>query len=99
MKSALEIAKGLGHLVLPEGLQIRMEDIEQYPDDQLMLITTGAQGEPMSALARIAAGHSQALQVKPDDTVVLSSKFIPGNEKAIAAIINNSLPTRRGCDL
>ena len=86
---SVQIAKDLGHINIPPGMEIGLEDIEQYPDDQLVFITTGSQGEPMSALARISAGTHKRLRIKPDDTVILSSKFIPGNEKAIANIINN----------
>jgi ribonuclease J len=86
---SVQIAKELGHLNIPPGMEIEVEDIDNYPDDELVVITTGSQGEPMSALARIAGGTHKHFQIKPDDTVVLSSKFIPGNEKAIANIINN----------
>jgi len=86
---SVQIARELGHLNIPRGMEIGLEDIEQYPESELVVITTGSQGEPMSALARIAAGTHKHFQIKPDDTVVLSSKFIPGNEKAIANIINN----------
>ncbi len=86
---SVQIAKQLGYLSIPQDMEIGLEDIEHYPDNQLALITTGSQGEPMSALARMAGGTHKHLKVKPDDTVVLSSKFIPGNEKAIANIINN----------
>ncbi len=86
---SVQIAKELGHLNIPPEMEIELEDIDLYPDNQLVVITTGSQGEPMSALARIAGGTHKHFQIKPDDTVILSSKFIPGNEKAIANIINN----------
>ena len=70
-------------------MEISIDSIPNYPDDKIMLITTGSQGEPMSALARMAAGTHKYIKIKPYDTVILSSKFIPGNEKAIAGIINN----------
>ena len=85
---SVQIARELGHLNIPPEMEIDLEDIDQYPDDQVVVITTGSQGEPMSALARIAAGTHKHFRVKPADTVILSSKFIPGNEKAIANIIN-----------
>jgi ribonuclease J len=86
---SVQIARELGHLKIPRGMEIDLQDIDQYPSDQLVVVTTGSQGEPMSALARIASGTHKHFKIKPDDTVVLSSKFIPGNEKAIANIINN----------
>jgi ribonuclease J len=89
LEASVQIAKELGYLNIPQGMEIDLQDMEQYPDNQLVVITTGSQGEPMSALARIAGGTHKHVDIKPEDTVVLSSKFIPGNEKAIAGLINN----------
>ncbi len=86
---SVQVAKDLGHINIPPGMEIDLEDIENYPEEQVVVITTGSQGEPMSSLARIASGTHKHLRLKPDDTVILSSKFIPGNEKAIASIINS----------
>ena len=86
---SVRVARDLGHIKIPPGMEISLEDIENHPDEQVVVITTGSQGEPMSSLARIASGTHKQLRIKPDDTVILSSKFIPGNEKAIASIINN----------
>ncbi len=86
---SVSIARQLGHLRIPERMEVPIEQIDHYPENELMLVTTGSQGEPMSVLARIAAGSHRHIRVRPDDTIVLSSKFIPGNEKAIANIINN----------
>ena len=66
-----------------------MSEVNDFFDDELMIVTTGSQGEPMAALARMAAGTHKQIRIKPGDMVILSSKFIPGNERAIAAIINN----------
>ncbi|MBW2369960.1 MAG: ribonuclease J [Deltaproteobacteria bacterium] len=93
----ISIAEKLNFLTLPEGMQIDVNAIDDYPDNQLLMITTGSQGEPMSALARMASGMHKQIKIKPDDTVILSSKFIPGNERAIAKIINNLY--RRGADV
>ena len=68
---------------------IAIEQLDDYPDDEVIIITTGSQGEPMSALARIAAGTHKQIKIKQADTVILSSKFIPGNERAIGKIINS----------
>ncbi|MFP4193793.1 MAG: ribonuclease J [Desulfobacterales bacterium] len=83
------IAKQLNLLQIPEGTEIPIDEVDRYPEEQLVIMTTGSQGEPMSALARMSTGTHRQVRVKPGDTVVLSSKFIPGNEKAIAKIINN----------
>ncbi len=86
---SVNIAKELGYLNIPPGMEIDIDELDQYSDDEIIMITTGSQGEPMSALARMAAGTHKQIKIKADDTVILSSKFIPGNEKAITRIINN----------
>ena len=85
---AINIARNLGYIQIPDGVEIDTDDIGRYPDDELIIITTGSQGEPMSALARMAAGNHKQIKTKKEDTIILSSKFIPGNEKAIGHIIN-----------
>ena len=85
---AVQIAKRLGYIDLPAVMEIDISEINNYSDDEIIIITTGSQGEPMSALARMATGNHRQINVKQGDTVILSSKFIPGNEKAIANIIN-----------
>jgi ribonuclease J len=94
---SVEIARRLGYLTIPEGMEIDIEEVNFYPDDEIIMVTTGSQGEPMSALARMASGIHKQIKIHPDDKVILSSKFIPGNEKAIAHIINNLY--RRGADV
>lgn len=91
------IAKQLGYLKIPEGMEILIQQIGDIPADQMVIVTTGSQGEPMSALARMASGIHKLLKIEPDDTVILSSKFIPGNERAIARIIN--VLFRNGADV
>jgi ribonuclease J len=86
---SVHIAKSLGYLTIPEDMEIFINQINAYPDHEIVIVTTGSQGEPMSALARMASGIHKKIKIKQDDTVVLSSKFIPGNERAIAKIINN----------
>jgi len=85
---AVNIARHMGYMQIPGGVEIAAEDIGRYPDDEVIIITTGSQGEPMSALARMAAGNHKQIKTKKEDTIILSSKFIPGNEKAIGHIIN-----------
>jgi len=91
------IAKDLGYMKVPDGLEIDINQINEFSDDEIIMITTGSQGEPLSALARMAAGTHKQIAVKKNDTVILSSKFIPGNEKAITNIINKLY--KRGADV
>jgi len=85
---AVRIAKKMDYLRIPAGMEVEIEQIADYSDAQIVIVTTGSQGEPMSALARMAAGTHRQIRIRKDDTVILSSKFIPGNEKAIGNIIN-----------
>ncbi len=94
---SVHIAKNLGFLTIPQGVEIFINQINNYPDHEIVIVTTGSQGEPMSALARMASGIHKKIKIKQDDTVILSSKFIPGNERAIAKIINNLF--RKGADV
>jgi len=92
-----EIALRLGHLRIPAGVQIRDSEIGNYPSQDILCLATGSQGEPMSALSRIAIDDHRYVKVGPDDTVVLSARSIPGNEKAIGRVINHL--ARRGADV
>ena len=85
---SVRLARDLNLLSIPPGLEADVDSLSDIPDNRVLIVTTGSQGEPMSALARIAAGTHKQIRVKTNDTFVLSSKFIPGNEKAIAGIIN-----------
>ncbi len=91
------IAKDLGYIHIPEKMEIDIKQIDDFKDDEIIIITTGSQGEPMSALARISRGIHKQIKIKKGDTVIFSSKFIPGNEKAISNIINNLY--RKGADV
>jgi ribonuclease J len=92
-----EIAQRLGHLRVPGGLQIRDSEISNYPSQDILCLATGSQGEPLSALSRIAIDDHRHVKVGPDDTVVFSARAIPGNEKAIGRVINHL--ARRGADV
>ena len=92
-----EIAQRLGYLKIPAGVQIRDSDIPAYPAQDVLCLATGSQGEPMSALSRIAIDDHRYVKAGPDDTVVLSARSIPGNEKAIGRVINHL--SRRGADV
>ena len=87
--TSVSIAKELGYLRLSEGIEIDISEVSHFPEEEILIITTGSQGEPMAALARMAAGRHKQIEIQGGDTVILSSKFIPGNERAITAIINN----------
>src|SRR5262249_30445318 len=92
-----EIAQRRGYLRIPAGVQIRDSDISSYPSQDILCLTTGSQGEPMSALSRIAIDDHRYVKVAEDDTVVFSARAIPGNEKAIGRVINHL--ARRGADV
>ena len=84
----MAVASELGYLTIPDGLLITVDDISKLPDDQAVLICTGSQGEPMAVLSRIA-NRDHAISVGENDTVVLASSLIPGNENAVNRIINS----------
>src|SRR6058998_3907496 len=92
-----QIAQRLGYLRIPAGVQIRDSDVVTYPAQSVLCLTTGSQGEPLSALSRIAIDDHRHVKVGRDDTVVLSARAIPGNEKAIGRVINHL--ARRGADV
>ena len=92
-----QIAQRLGHLHIPAGVQIRDADIGQHPSEQVLCLTTGSQGEPESALSRIAIDDHRHVKIAPGDTVVFSARAIPGNEKAIGRVSNHL--ARRGVDI
>ena len=81
------IAADLGYLTIPDGVVIDLKDVNEYPDDQLVLMSTGSQGEPMAALSRMANGEHK-VAVGPGDTVILASSLIPGNENSVFRVIN-----------
>ncbi len=85
----IRIARELGYLDFPTEEEIGLNDLTFLPDSEVLMLTTGSQGEPMSALTRMAFNDHKKLKVKPGDTIVLSSKFIPGNERTIQNIINH----------
>jgi ribonuclease J len=83
------IATELGYLKIPDGMMARLEDLKDIPDDKVVIITTGSQGEPMSAMNRIAMNEHKQIRISPGDTVIISAKAIPGNERPISRIINH----------
>ena len=97
MVSNVDIARQLGYLSIAEEEFIDLRAMRDLPPEQILIITTGSQGEPLSALMRIALGDHKKIELEPGDTVILSSKFIPGNEKSISDLINNLY--RRGAEV
>ena len=83
------IAKDLGILSIPPGMEINVGDLDRLPPERTIVITTGSQGEPLSALARMALEAHKQIHIRPGDLVILSSRFIPGNERTITTVINN----------
>lgn len=88
MTNVVTIASNLGYMQIPEGLLIDLSEIDNYPLDQITLITTGSQGEPMSALTRISQSDYKRVTIIPGDTVIISATPIPGNERLVARTIN-----------
>jgi len=91
------IAAELGYLRYPSEITATIEDLAALPDDQVVVVTTGSQGEPMSSLSRMAMDDHKQIKVMEGDTVILSSRFIPGNERAIGRVINHLF--RRGANV
>ena len=88
MVNVIATASELGYLNIPDNTLIELEQMKNYPDNQMVLITTGSQGESMAALSRMAANVHKKVVNKPGDTVIFSSNPIPGNEKAVSKVIN-----------
>lgn len=97
MLNVTEIAHNLGLLTVPDSTLLRPQDIMQMPPDKVVAVVSGTQGEPMSAMSRVAVDNHKHLYLKAGDTVVLSSRIIPGNEKAIFRMMNHI--AKRGADL
>ena len=102
MVNIIEVAENLDYLKIPEGTLIDTEEMKNYTPEQIVLITTGSQGESMAALSRMAASLHRKVSIQPGDCVVFSSTPIPGNEKSVAKVINelgmNEL-SRKGADV
>ena len=88
MVNVIGTASELGYINIPENTLIDIENMKNYTDEQIVMITTGSQGESMAALSRMAASIHKKVTIKPNDTIILSSTPIPGNEKAVSKVIN-----------
>lgn len=89
MVNVVAVATELGYLNIPDNMLIDLNDISKYEDNEVVLITTGSQGEPMSALARIASAEHKKVEIKRGDLIIISAHPIPGNEKLISKVINS----------
>lgn len=97
MVNTIDTASKLGYLHIPDNTLIDIESLKAYPDEKIVLVTTGSQGESMAALSRMANGTHKKVQIKPGDMIVFSSHPIPGNEKAVSNVINDL--TMRGAQI
>jgi ribonuclease J len=97
MEQNLDICQRLGYLKIPKGLKINLDEMSKYPDNEIAVLTTGSQGEPMSALVQMSKGTYGRLQIRQGDTLIYSARPIPGNEGAIWRTINRLF--RQGCNV
>ena len=88
MVNIISVAREMDYLKIPDNTLISIEEMKNYTDDQLVLITTGSQGESMAALSRMAADVHRKVTIQPNDTIIFSSNPIPGNEKSVSRVIN-----------
>lgn len=88
MENIVQVAAELGYLNIEEDVLVSIDQIGKYPNEKVVIITTGSQGEPMSALARMAASEHRKVNVVPGDTVIISATPIPGNEKLVSKVVN-----------
>lgn len=91
MVNVSEIAQERGYLTVPEGTFIDVDEMGRYRDDEIMILTTGSQGEPMAGLSRMATNNHRTIEITPNDTVIISATPIPGNEGAVGRTIDNLL--------
>lgn len=89
MINMIDTARDLGYILVPDNVFIDIDEIKSYPDDRLVIITTGSQGETMSALTRMAAGEHKKVDITPNDLIIISANPIPGNEKVVSKVIDD----------
>ncbi len=93
MINVARLSMQLGYMNVPEGYLINADDMDRYPDDEIVVITTGSQGEPMSGLSRMAFQEHKKLEIRPGDMVIVSATPIPGNEKSVSRVLNQLVKT------
>jgi ribonuclease J len=94
MSGNVEVAHGLGRLRIPDGMVVRLEDLRSFDPKKLVVLVSGTQAEPMSALSRIAVDNHRSITLDENDTVILSARIIPGNERAISRMIDHMFRRR-----
>ena len=97
LENVVETASKLGYLNVPDGILVSIDMVSRYPDDKLVIITTGSQGEPMSALYRMAFSEHRRVEIGPGDYVIISATPIPGNEKTVGKVVDELL--KRGAEV
>jgi ribonuclease J len=97
LENLVEVGAELGYLKVPRNILISIDSINEYPDDKLVIITTGSQGEPMSALTKIAHGEHRKVTASPNDYVIISATPIPGNERMVGNVVNELM--KRGVEV
>ena len=97
MEKISEVASKLGYLDIPKESLVDLKDLKLYNNNQITIVTTGSQGEPMSALTRIASSTHKSIQIEKDDMIIISATPIPGNEKAVSKVINEL--TQKGAEV
>lgn len=97
MENISKLAKELGYLHIPDDMLVEIDDIKNYSNENITIITTGSQGEPMAALARIAFGNHRKIKIERDDLFIISASPIPGNDKLISKVINQLF--KKGADV
>lgn len=97
MQNVVNVAAELGYLKVPDGILVELEALRNYKPDELVIITTGSQGEPLSALHRIAFSEHRQIELIPGDVIIISATPIPGNEKLVGKVINELM--RRGANV
>ncbi len=88
MENVLQVAVELGHMNIPDGTVLTLGEISRYPDEKIVIITTGSQGEPMSALYRMAFSDHRSVEITHNDLIVISARPIPGNERMVSNVVN-----------
>lgn len=97
MVNYMSVAQELGYLKVPENLIIDLDELKEYPPEKIVLVTTGSQGEPMSALSRMAYSDHRKVEVGTGDFIIISANPIPGNEKTVGNVVDELL--KRGCEV
>jgi len=97
MQNNVKMASELGYLEVPDNILIDISEVNKYPDGQIAIISTGSQGEPLSALTRMATSEHKQISIKPGDTIIISASSIPGNEKSVSKVINELF--KRGAEV